>query len=882
MRNRFIYFITLLAILGVLASFTHKEETPDFETLTFSRFYNFLDNFRGEKVYLHTDKPYYSAGENIWFKGYLVNAATLKPESLSGFIYVELINRDDSLFSRVKIPKTTTGFVGHIKLDQSIPTGDYNLRAYSQWMQNNSEDFFFSKNIHIGNRIEERVNLQTTYGEVTDGEVSLEIIFRDENTNPILGKEIEISGRWPDAKRSRRKKLSLTTNSIGKISFNLPVDTAISTLNVLDVVVNLDNHKHETQIFIPELSDDFDVQFFPESGVLLNKTGLQPVAFKAIGTDGMSRRVSGKLYAKNGEELSDINTEFNGMGKILLYTVPNESYFAILKAENGVEKRFELPQLEDEGVTLHLNYRQDKIFYSITNQLFNKYTPLYLLIHKNGEPLLVSSINKEMGQISGLDSKDGIFAFSVIDTVGNVYCERLFFINTPSPIKVSMDSDKEVYGKRELVNLSLKVQPNTEEPLEGFYSISVTDSRVVKPDTLNDNIISHLLLSSDLKGHIENPASYFINDSITSHDKLDLLMLTQGWSRFKTSDVLTDNLEFGGHYMEVSQTLSGKVTNIFGRPVKECDVIGLVSGSLIFTKTDSLGQYVFDGIGFQDSLTFLLKAQREKTILDVSIKPDLQIFPEPKSSFLTNNIKQLTPPTEYLDQSRQKFFNDGGMTHIFLDEFTVEAKKKSANAITENYLGLMANVIDSEQMDRMRNMDLLSILRTIPGVMVNGSQVTIRNNPGPPILLIDGVRRGDISDAEFMVTDDIENIQVLKGATASFFGPGSGNGVISINTKRGMINAPKIPPSMATVTPLGLQKPEEFYVPKYDVQSVRDGVNPDLRTTIYWNPELTNDASGMVNVSFYSADPANDYSVVLEGITQAGEICRYEGVIKRN
>ena len=257
------------------------------------------------------------------------SAATLKPESLSGFIYVELINRDDSLFSRVKIPKTTTGFVGHIKLDQSIPTGDYNLRAYSQWMQNNSEDFFFSKNIHIGNRIEERVNLQTTYGEVTDGEVSLEIVFRDENTNPIMGKEIEISGRWPDAKRSRKKKLSLTTNSIGKISFNLPIDTAISTLNVLDVVVNLDNHIHETQIFIPELSDDFDVQFFPESGVLLNKTGLQPVAFKAIGTDGMSRRVSGKLYAKNGEELSDINTEFNGMGKILLYTVPNESYFAI-------------------------------------------------------------------------------------------------------------------------------------------------------------------------------------------------------------------------------------------------------------------------------------------------------------------------------------------------------------------------------------------------------------------------------------------------------------------------------------------------------------------------------------------------------------------------
>lgn len=66
------------------------------------------------------------------------------------------------------------------------------------------------------------------------------------------------------------------------------------------------------------------------------------------------------------------------------------------------------------------------------------------------------------------------------------------------------------------------------------------------------------------------------------------------------------------------------------------------------------------------------------------------------------------------------------------------------------------------------------------------------------------------------------------------------------------------------------------------MQSVKNNVNPDLRTTIYWNPRLQTDSLGNVDVSFYTADPANDYRVVLEGVTKDGELCRYEGLIKRN
>jgi hypothetical protein len=83
------------------------------------------------------------------------------------------------------------------------------------------------------------------------------------------------------------------------------------------------------------------------------------------------------------------------------------------------------------------------------------------------------------------------------------------------------------------------------------------------------------------------------------------------------------------------------------------------------------------------------------------------------------------------------------------------------------------------------------------------------------------------------------------------------------------------------VIPLGYQKPTEFYVPKYEVDSIRRNMVPDLRTTIYWNPSLKSDSTGTLHVKFYTADKTNNYSVIMEGITDEGEICRYVGMLRR-
>jgi len=148
---------------------------------------------------------------------------------------------------------------------------------------------------------------------------------------------------------------------------------------------------------------------------------------------------------------------------------------------------------------------------------------------------------------------------------------------------------------------------------------------------------------------------------------------------------------------------------------------------------------------------------------------------------------------------------------------------------------------------------------------------------------VDGFSTDRFEEISYLTASDINEISLFKGASAAIFGSRGGNGAIAISLKYGVERTSRMPTpsSLVHIVPLGYQKPAQFYVPKYEVESVRLGTTPDLRTTIYWNQALSSDSTGTVHVKFFTADKANNYSVVLEGITNSGEICRFTGFLKR-
>ncbi len=102
-----------------------------------------------EKIYVHTDKSFYTAGEDIWFSAYLVNGVTHTKNSKSSVIYVELINEMGKIINERKLFSESISAEGDFKLPLDIKDGTYTIRAYTNYMRNQPREFFFIKEIPV-------------------------------------------------------------------------------------------------------------------------------------------------------------------------------------------------------------------------------------------------------------------------------------------------------------------------------------------------------------------------------------------------------------------------------------------------------------------------------------------------------------------------------------------------------------------------------------------------------------------------------------------------------------------------------------------------------------------------------------------------------------
>lgn len=879
LKSLFKVLIPLFSFLYLQAQ-TSNTTTQDFSKTIATRFSRLWYNAPQEKVYLHTDKPYYSAGEEIWFKAYLVNASTHIQNTKSNFVYVELIDKSDTLISRVKIKRDSFGFSGNIKLQPEIPAGKYTLRAYTSWMQNAGTDFFFSKHIYIGNKIDDRITCNPVFGTYSNGKVQVTLNFTNAFGNPVKGKEVKILQSWI---KSDKKRSQTTIDNQGKISFQAMIDTTDVSKKYIEINIKESGLKFRDKIYLPDFRNDFDVQFFPESGVFLNDE-LQIVGFKAIGTNGLSVEIEGAIYNQNNEEITEIRSLHKGMGKLIIKTNPDESYYAKVTSSKGLTKRFELPKTQKEGIALQISNGKGKIFYSTINKTSIDNKQLFLLVHTRGVVYYLRTLMESDGVIAATTLPAGISTISVMDSLGNIYCERLVF-NKPELLPlVKMTADKTWYSKRSPVKLDFNVLSSNGKPFAGDFSLSITDMVNVENDTVSDNILSNLLLTSDLKGYIEDPAAYFVDNSSATNAKIDLLMLTQGWRRFKTEDYTKGRYPEFKHYMEVGQTVSGKVLNLLNKPVKGTDIIFLSAykNRIVLEKTDSAGRFLIQGIEYPDSTTMIVKAKSKTKLVDVEVKTDKDEFPPINTFIPQDEIKSNVPPAKYFQMIKEKYYSEGGMLMVNLEEFTVNAEAKKSNDLTEFYAGMADTNIGQERLEDFPGMGVLDLLSMQAGIQVNGQEVSIRNAGRNPLFIIDGIETENIEDVLYLNSNDIENIAIFKGgASTAMWGSKGGSGVIAITLKRGYTPKAITPPSLVHISPLGFQKPVEFYMPKYEVDSVRQQIKPDLRTTIYWNPKIKSDVNGNFQVNFYTADQPNNYRVILEGISNTGEICRFMGIIQR-
>lgn len=114
-----------------------------------------LDAYRSrtlqEKLFIHTDRSFYVAGELLWFKINYVDGTFHQPLSLSKVAYLEVLDKDNRPVLQTKVALADGGGNGSIFLPTTLTSGHYLLRGYTNWMKNFSPEYFFEKPVTIVN-----------------------------------------------------------------------------------------------------------------------------------------------------------------------------------------------------------------------------------------------------------------------------------------------------------------------------------------------------------------------------------------------------------------------------------------------------------------------------------------------------------------------------------------------------------------------------------------------------------------------------------------------------------------------------------------------------------------------------------------------------------
>lgn len=862
---------SITVLLGVLLYFSSLSAQTMQDTIIAN--FSLMERIPKEKLYLHLDKPFYGAGEKIWFKGYLVNAITHQDNAQSNFIITELINRSDSIVERKKIRRDSLGFHNAFTLPATLPAGDYYLRGYSNWMLNEDPDFFFSRNIKIGNSIDNTIVSSIEYQQEDDTHYTAKIKFTSNVQAVFENTTIKYLYLENGKIKNKGKK---KTDENGWISISLP-DLKSPVARRIEVEFDDPQYIYKRTFHLPVFTNDFDVKFFPEGGALINIPH-QNVAFKAQGADGFSKEIEGFLFNSKGDTLTNFRSEHNGMGIFTMNPVNNETYYVTVRTNDSITKRFDLPAIEPKGISIAMSHYKQEIRYEIQKTEATEWPQkLFLLAHTRGKLAILQPINpkRTFGKMNDSLFTEGITHFMLIDEQGNALSERLIFVPDHKPNQWQITTDQPTYGKREKVSLQITAKDSEGNPVEGTFSVSITDRKSIQPDSLADNILSNLLLTSDLKGYVEDPAFYFLNQDARTLRSIDYLMMTHGWRRHKMENVLrTPSLNFT-NYIEKGQTISGRIMGFFGANVKKGPICVLAPKYNIIatTETDEKGQFIVN-TSFRDSTTFLVQACTKKGFAGVDILMDPPQYPVAthKAPYFNGST---TFMENYLMNTRDQYYMEGGMRVYNLKEVTVTAKRERPSSKSIYTGGINTYTVEEDRLQGYGQTAFDAASRLPSVTITNGSEIHIRNNSEPAIIVIDDIVYEDASDIlKDIQVSDMSSISLLRGADAVILGPRASGGAVVITLKDPR-NLPARPAQgIITYTPLGYSESVEFYHPTYDTPEKKNAQRSDFRSTVYWNPELRLDAEGKATIEYYTPDSTAPEDIIIEGVDKNGKVCR--------
>lgn len=652
----------------------------------------------------------------------------------------------------------------------------------------------------------------------------------------------------------------------------------------------------------PATAITYNVQFFPESGDLVDNIS-SVVAFKANDSQGVPFNIKGDITDSKGKKVSSFTAVHDGMGSFELLPLSNEKYTAEWKDKNGIKHETTLPVSKKQGAVLSVAASGEKLYYTIKRpeQATANFTSFQVIAQMQQREVYSARINmsKKTTVIAPIETENlpnGVLQITIFNADEIPVAERIVFINHDNYSFITdLHAVEKNLNKRGRTVLQLDVGDN----LLTNLSISVTDAGINPVTENEESIYSRFLLSNDLKGTVYNPAYYFSNTDDSVKIFLDLVMMTNGWRRFKWEDVLAEKLPVIKYQPDNFLSINGSVLGLSRTQLYQKDLTGIFktkNGAVTIYNIpiNKDGSFSETGLNFYDTaqLYYSLSNDKDKVLTTAASFSFLSNFlkPPPAGNVLLSSFYQpLYQDSAVLLKNnsmvallkKQSDFNKvKTLETVLLVRKQPSLKEKMEKEYTSGFFSGGDGYTFTTEDDPFAK-SATSVLAYLQG-KVAGLQISSVGQGGASwrgsntSIFLNEVN-SDLNSVQNINMNDVAMIKVYRPPFFGAMGGGAG-GAIAIYTKKGSKDNSQV--KGLPFTPVnGYSSIKQFYVPDYETDT--DPNLKDYRSTLYWNPFLIFDKGRRrITIPFFNSDNCKKMRITIEGINEAGQLTREERIIE--
>jgi alpha-2-macroglobulin-like protein len=334
-----LFLIGLPCIALALLSFKFIDD--DFIVQFRQQFTKLFNTMPTERIYVHTDKPFYQPGESIWLQAYLRNTIDMKASKTSDVLYVDLINPKGAKEQSLKLLVRDGVVSGDFQLSEEAVGGLYTIKAYTTYQKNYLQDAdFFTKKIQVQEVSLPNLRMHLDFdkkaygkGDLVSAALQLDALDNTPLSNQQFQYQVKLDG-------DVTQTLSGTTDAKGKaqLKFNLPTQLT-TTDGLVNVMLTYKDNPEAISRSIPIVLNSIQMAFFPEGGEMVE--GFESnMAFTAKNEFDKPADVEGYIINSKKERIANFNSYHFGMGAFKYTPQANETYQAIITKPAGLTEPY--------------------------------------------------------------------------------------------------------------------------------------------------------------------------------------------------------------------------------------------------------------------------------------------------------------------------------------------------------------------------------------------------------------------------------------------------------------------------------------------------------------------------------------------------------------